>query len=357
LTRIQDNYGNFGSTAVVTNGTDNVFFTVNGRFERTNGNCGVISTGTYIVTGGAGRFANATGNGTIFTQIDQCAGTASGTYTGTISRPTEQALGDFVVFSQEQTHLRANTKVFTGNVGANSSLPDPNGGADDKEEVEIGERVMMLQAGSKVIGDTVRLRANSQIYDVNFNESFFSPNASILGNQVSPLSLPLLTMPALPAITPGATDVVVPANQSLTLPAGAYRNITVNHDATLILTGGVYEMEKLDIRQDAKLHFTAAAQMRIKNEMDSDANAFIGPAPSASSLTASDIIFFCEGADDGGDLASTVVQIGERNTVSANIYAPSGTVFLRANTIGTGAFIGKRAEIGERVELTLKSAF
>jgi UDP-3-O-[3-hydroxymyristoyl] glucosamine N-acyltransferase len=52
-----------------------------------------------------------------------------------------------------------------------------------------------------------------------------------------------------------------------------------------------------------------------------------------------------------------VVQIGERNTVIANIYAPNGTVFLRANTIGTRAFIGKRAEIGERVELTLKSAF
>lgn len=89
LTRIQDNHGNFGSTAVIVgaNGNDSVFLTVNGRFVRSKDKCLVTSTGTYTVTGGAGAFANATGSGTINTRIDLCAGTATGTYTGTISRP------------------------------------------------------------------------------------------------------------------------------------------------------------------------------------------------------------------------------------------------------------------------------
>jgi len=39
------------------------------------------------VTGGTGAFANATGSGTITTEIDQCEGTATGIYEGTISRP------------------------------------------------------------------------------------------------------------------------------------------------------------------------------------------------------------------------------------------------------------------------------
>jgi len=92
LTRIQDHQGTFGSTAVIVgaNGTDSVFFSVSGQFGSAGGGggkCVVTSTGTYTVTGGGGAFANATGSGTITTEIDRCAGTATGTYTGTISRP------------------------------------------------------------------------------------------------------------------------------------------------------------------------------------------------------------------------------------------------------------------------------
>jgi hypothetical protein len=89
LTRIQNNQGTFGSTAVIVgaNGKDSIFFSVNGKFERTKDKCVLSSTGTYIVTGGSGAFLNATGNGTIETQTNVCTSTATGTYTGTISKP------------------------------------------------------------------------------------------------------------------------------------------------------------------------------------------------------------------------------------------------------------------------------
>jgi hypothetical protein len=89
LMRIQDHQGTFGSTAVIigANGKDTVFLSVSGHFEHTRDKCLFTSTGIYTVTGGGGAFANATGSGTIETQIDLCAGTAKGTYTGTISKP------------------------------------------------------------------------------------------------------------------------------------------------------------------------------------------------------------------------------------------------------------------------------
>src|SRR6185503_16419145 len=89
VTRIQDNHGNFASTFVFigANNKGNVFLTTSGRFETSKDKCLITSTGIYIVTGGTGAFANATGSGTITTQTDLCAGTATGTFTGTISRP------------------------------------------------------------------------------------------------------------------------------------------------------------------------------------------------------------------------------------------------------------------------------
>jgi len=89
VTRIQDHQGSFATTTDLhgANGKDSVSLTISGRFERTRGSCVITSTGNYTVTGGTGAFANATGSGIIATELDECAGTATGTYTGTISQP------------------------------------------------------------------------------------------------------------------------------------------------------------------------------------------------------------------------------------------------------------------------------
>jgi len=89
VTRIEDTHGNFDTTAVIVgaNGTDSVFLSVSGQFGTSKDKCVTTSTGTYIVTGGTGAFANATGSGIFEARTDVCADTSGGGYTGTISKP------------------------------------------------------------------------------------------------------------------------------------------------------------------------------------------------------------------------------------------------------------------------------
>lgn len=263
---------------------------------------------------------------------------------------------------------------MTGDVGANSVL-SPNsrkdkdanddGNADEQDKlvkIKVSEHAQMLSPSSRVVGDTIALRGNAKVFNVYYNE-LINKRGVILGTKTTPLALPVLTLPALPSIMPGTQDVELKQKATRTLAPGSYGKITVKEGGTLVLTGGVYHVDTLDIRGKTDILFRGPSQLRVKNEMDTDAGTYIGPDPSLSGLTASDIVIYVAGTDDKGrrhdddDVSPTAVQIGEKNTVVANIYAPNGTIHLRASTKATGAFIGKRVIIGEKVELTLKSAF
>jgi uncharacterized repeat protein (TIGR01451 family) len=260
-------------------------------------------------------------------------------------------LGGFVVFGEEATELRPNARIVTGDIGANTSLPDPDGPPDDKIEVELASNARMLQSGSRVIGDTVKLGPNASVYNVSYNE-LINTFGSILGAQSTPLGLPVSILPALPAITPGAQDVTVNPNQTLALAPGSYRNVTVGPNGKLNLAGGLYQIASLTLQPNAQLNCQAATEVRIKNALSATTNAFIGPAASAPGLLASQIVFFVEGGNPVGGSAADV-----SGTVKANIYAPTGTVNLRPNTNATGAFIGKRVIVGDNAEVRLQSVF
>jgi hypothetical protein len=328
-------------------------------------------------------------------------GTATFTIT-VVTAPPPNSLGRFVVFSSERTWLRAKAKVFTGDVGANRSLSDPwrrwdhdrdrdwgrdgdrndnrgrdqsrdhnydssrDGDHDFRVEVRIGPQVALLQPGSRVIGDTVWLDAKSSVYDVTYTE-LINRGGTVLGTKISHVTLPLLTLPSLPAIQPGTQDVTVARNATVTLAAGRYRRVLVRQGGTLILTGGLYQAQSLDLESQATMSVKAAAEVRVKNDLGTDARAKIVAHASAPTLRASQIVIYVAGIDDdcgrdgrgsdGDEPGPTVVHIGEQNTIQANIYAPRGTVWLRAKTVATGAFVGESVRVGEQVELRLDSAF
>ena len=151
------------------------------------------------------------------------------------------------------------------------------------------------------------------------------------------------------------------------LAAGSYGAVNVERGATLILTGGLYQMRSLDVDQQATVLFRGATEIRVKTELETNARAKLILDPSVAGLRASQMVIYVEGADsvcrhtdrdeDDDDNGPAAVHIGQQNVVQANIYAPNGTVWLKSRTQATGAFIGGHTRIGQRVTLTLDSAF
>ncbi len=98
---------------------------------------------------------------------------------------------------------------------------------------------------------------------------------------------------------------------------------------------------------------------RPAGRLDTNAKTYVGPAPGAN-LTARDILIIATGQNgQSGNIHTSpkAAQFGERNTVIANVYAPNGTLWLKANTQATGAFIARWVMVGERVTLTLANGF
>ena len=315
----------------------------------------------------------ALGNTTVTCTASDAAGNAAVATTFTVI-VGENRLGRFVVLGREQAWLREGSQVTTGDVGAASAIAAPRGRRDRDDdgesdrtvEVRFGENAKMLQAGSRVVGDTVWLRNRSQVFDVLYNE-LENRRGSILGSQTHPVALPYVAMPTALSVNAGTQSVSVAKNATLTLAPGSYGRVQVREKATLILTGGRYDFVSLDVDQNATVLFRAATDLRITTELDTDDKSKLIVDPSVSGLSAANVLITVLGGDiecrheghgsDGDDAGQTVAHIGEGNTITANIYAPNGTLWIRAKTVATGAFIGARVRIGERVALTLDSYY
>ncbi len=153
----------------------------------------------------------------------------------------------------------------------------------------------------------------------------------------------------------------------MTLAAGSYGDLRARSKATITFTGGVYTFKSWDIGEDVKLYFIAPTEIRIAENLDTNAKTYLGPKPGVSGLTAKDIRIIVLGQNGrngnpsaslrAGPNAEPAVKFGERNKVIANVYAPNGTLWLKEKTDATGSFIAKWVVVGEEVELRLVSGW
>ncbi len=277
------------------------------------------------------------------------------TNTATVTITVKDALERVAILATNSAWIQTGADVLSGDVVVNQAGAGPflNGA-----ELSLAGTVT-TPAGWDLDADSLTIAAGTTVAsDIFFNQ--LTNSGTITGQQTSTLTLPVFaSLPAFLTATPSTTDVSVGANGNRTLAPGNYRDLIVGKKGTVIFSGGTYHFRSITTDTQAKLLFSAASTVRVQQKVSIKATNTVGPNTGAT-INASSIVFYVAGINGtGGGLAETpkAVEIGADNTLTANLYAPNGTLWIADRTQARGSLIGKDVQIGPDVQVTLQTAW
>lgn len=165
--------------------------------------------------------------------------------------PLFSTLDNFVLFASEELNIENGTQISSGDLGANKTI-------DIEKDVIVS---------GNLFANIISIDKNTFINgNASFNKLKIHKDAQILGSTTSPVSLPIANLPVLPNEFPIGTQNLTFTGTSPenTLPSGNYRDIIVEKDSRLVLTGGIYNVRKLELKDRAILVFNAPTTLNIQ---------------------------------------------------------------------------------------------
>jgi hypothetical protein len=299
-----------------------------------------------------GSFTNTSATGTYDVNVF-----ASGTLPGTIepfTRQFDQSIYVAPPFVPTAVLVATNSMILQDSARVVSGSAVVNG-------IRAGNGVELSIASGVRTPSRHRITANSIVVaagavlasDVYYNTL---KNFGIIGGSlVQGVAFPAVTLPPFESASPGNQDLTVANGAIATLAEGNYRDIVVSPHATLILSGGTYNIRSLWVKSNASVSAEAPVRMRVRNGVMADNNATIGPSRRAA-ISAADIVLYVRGTNAESKYTYSV-NISPKSKIAANIYAPNGTILLNQETEATGAFYAKDIIVGKSVSVTLDAAF
>ena len=262
---------------------------------------------------------------------------------------------DVVLFATNSIDLNTSADVLSGDVVVNdlaNGIPPELGSV----ELTVGGRVTTMMGDLKAHEILIKKKAEVT-GDVFFD--LLDNDGTIDGTEFLGSGPPYVTAPVFrQAVVPvGALDIDISDDGSMTLAAGDYGDITVGNDATVIFSGGLYNVRSIDGRGGSRILFDALSDVRIENTFRTANNSVVGP--SGAGVSASGIILYVAGENDAGDPQTFpfAAKVGNFSDVDANFYVPNGTLRIKRATNARGAFLAKDVHIEKDVQLTLDSFF
>src|SRR4029077_356780 len=146
-------------------------------------------------------------------------------------------------------------------------------------------------------------------------------------------------LPPFPAAARGSTLVLVPGGETVVLAPGAYGNVLVDQDGTLVLRGlspasgaGLYEIEALRVGFSGHVVAHNPVVVNVADRFVLGGDAELGPSP-ATGLVAADVQVNVHGKRVG---------IARSSIVRAYIRAPQGSAKLGKGAFVTGRIVADR---------------
>jgi hypothetical protein len=258
---------------------------------------------------------------------------------------TTREIGDFSVFALNSVYVRSKAVIYDGNIGVQSASEGP--WLNSQVEISIGSKAE-AKAGCQIFGDSIVIGNKAKVFDVFYNE--LNNKGTILGEEHTPLELPVASEPVFGESTPGAEEVTVKVWRTRVLTPGNYGDIIVRAKGKLILTGGEYHFRSLYAGLITRLECENRSTIFVQNRVRFLYGAYLGPAKRAP-IGAADIIFYVGGTNGkNGSLYARpkAADIGSRAIIKANMYAPRGTLSIGSKADVEGSFVAKDVEIGTK---------
>jgi len=296
------------------------------------------------------------------TATDPWAATITETITVTVSVTPEMA--GALLYAQEEIKLKKDIDILSGNVLVNTAHENEQGhghdhghenhGHHDHFELKIDKDVV-IAAGYEVVANTIQIKRDATIgSDVYSND--LDNRGTITGQTINGVDTPLfLTQPPFKSAPAGTQNITVHKNQDLVLEPGDYGRIKIEDRATLTLTGGIYNIRKLETKKRTRVRFENAAEVRVEDKIKISKKSYVGPAEGAL-ITGADIIFYIA-SNEQEHSEHHAAKLEDHVIFYGTIYAQYGEVELKKNNSFTGAILAEEIDIDKESDLSMDSYF
>ena len=162
---------------------------------------------------------------------------------------------------------------------------------------------------------------------------------------------PLVVIAASPECSPDAgRPVAVVKEGALTLSAGAYGEVSVGKGAEVVLTGGRYDVQSLEVEKEAKVYFAGASEVCIAGRFYLGKDSVIRPAE-GSGLKGADLVIHVNGGDGAGEMdeddEGAAATLGKNSIMFGRVWALNGTIEVKKASQVTGSLTGKDVVVGK----------